>query len=162
MSIDERRIMGHHFDSRLAMPLIYSIDALAEIQTKLWRILDSIRKGYFDPAATRAARIAAQTLQDAEHVDIENYSDESVDPIELGASETLPVPQAKKPVHNGPLTEEIFKSCLQHVLSGVLHVAVDCENLACSRKVSANYKKPSFDFEMACEFPFCAQCAQHS
>lgn len=162
MSIDERRIMGHHFDSRLAMPLIYSRDALAEIQTKLWRILDSIRKGYFDPDATRAARIAAQTLQDAEHVDIENYSDESVDPIELGASETLPVPQAKKPVHNGPLTEEIFKSCLQHVLSGVLHVAVDCENLACSRKVSANYKKPSFDFEMACEFPFCAQCAQHS
>ena len=50
------------------MPLIYSRDALAEIQTKLWRVLDAIRKGYFDPDSSRAARIAAQTLQEAEPV----------------------------------------------------------------------------------------------
>lgn len=31
MTVDERRIMGHHFDSRLAMPLVYSRDALAQI-----------------------------------------------------------------------------------------------------------------------------------
>jgi len=162
MTIDERRIMGHHFDSRLAMPLIYSRDALAEIQTKLWRVLDAIRKGYFDPDSSRAARIAAQTLQEAEHWDMENYSDESVDPMEIGACESLPAPQNKKAPHSGPLTEEIFKSCLQHIVSGILHVALDMENLACSRKVSSNYKKPTFDFETACDFPFCVQCAQHS
>ena len=162
MSVDERRIMGHHFDARLAMPLLYSRDALAEIRTKLWRILDSIRRGIFDPDATRAARIAAQTLQDAEHVDVGDYSDESVDPLELGASETLPVPQAKVSAYNGPLTGDNFKSCLQHILSGVLHIALDSETLACSRRVTANYKKPTFDFETACDFPLCAQCAQHS
>lgn len=162
MTIDERRIMGHHFDSRLAMPLIYSRDALAEIQTKLWRVLDAIRKGYFDPDSSRAARIAAQTLQEAEQWDMENYSDESVDPIEIGACESLSGPQNKKAPHSGPLTEEIFKSCLQHIVSGILHVALDTETLACSRKVSSNYKKPTFDFETACDFPFCVQCAQHS
>lgn len=61
LTMDERRAMGHHFDSLLQIPLTYSRDFLAQIHVKIYRMLDAIKKGLFDPEENRAARIARET-----------------------------------------------------------------------------------------------------
>ena len=61
LSMDEHRAMGHHFDSRLAVPLVYSRDYLCNIHCKLQRMFQDIRAGVFDPQETRAQRIARGT-----------------------------------------------------------------------------------------------------
>ena len=58
--MDERRAMGHHFDSRLAIPVVYSRDFLCQIHTKLLRMFRDIRSGIIDPEESRAQRIARE------------------------------------------------------------------------------------------------------
>lgn len=161
MTVDERRIMGRHFDSRLAMPLVYSRDALAQIQTKLWRLLGAIRRGQFDPDSTRAARIAAETLQRTGLTEEDFGSDESVGPEDLEPVAILPIPDRPKEADRQSITMEQFNRCVQHTFSGVLHIALSDDEFACSRRVSKNFKKPSFGFADAMNFPFCIQCASH-
>lgn len=152
--------MGHHFDSRLAVPLIYSRDALAQIQTKLYRLLDAIRNGIFDPDATRAQRIAADTLQEAQYPD-DFGSDESFEPEDIEGAATLPVPDRPCEVERLSISQEQFDTCVQHSFSGVLRVALNDDELACSRKPAKNFKKPTCSFADAQRFPFCMQCASH-
>ena len=161
MDIDQRRIMGHHFDSRLAMPLLYSRDALAEIQTKLWRILKAIRDGLFDPDPSRAQRIAAaaRDWSDSESAG-EIASDESCEPEELEPAENIPG-MNKEEKERQMMSPADFEQCLQHVMSGVLHVKLDEDTLVCSRKISKNFSKPKCTYDEAGRFPFCRQCAIH-
>ena len=75
LSMDERRAMGHHFDSRLAVPLVYSRDFLCIIQGKLQRMFHDIRAGIFDPEETRAQRIARETASQPVPDDASSGSD---------------------------------------------------------------------------------------
>ena len=164
MDFDQRRIMGHHFDSRLAMPLLYSRDALAEIQTKLWRVLKAIRDGLFDPDASRAQRIAMATMghDDDEPPDAhEPVSDESCEPEDLELGEHLQVAAPCDEDNRKAISREDFESCLQHTLSGVIHAKLDNMTLACSRKISKNFIRPKCRYEEIFDFPFCRQCATH-
>ena len=123
MDFDQKRIMGHHFDSRLAMPLLYSRDALAEIQTKLWRVLKAIRDGLFDPDASRAQRIAAAMMaqeEDDPTDTLEPVSDESCEPGDLELGEHLQVVAPFEEDNKKAISREDFESCLQHTLSGGL------------------------------------------
>ena len=54
-------IMGHRSPQAKKSRLVYSRDALADVMVKLWRVVDSIRKGHFKPDASRANRIAMAT-----------------------------------------------------------------------------------------------------
>ena len=162
MDFDQRRIMGRHFDSRLAMPLLYSRDALAEIQTKLWRILKAVRDGLFDPDASRAQRIANATMnQDDDDSAEEVISDESCEPEDLELSEHLRVEEPIEDSGRKMISKEDFETCLQHTLSGVIHAKLDSDTLACSRKISKNFVRPKCKYDEVGNFPFCSQCATH-
>ena len=164
MDFDQRRIMGHHFDSRLAMPLLYSRDALAEIQTKLWRVLKAIRDGMFDPDATRAQRIATATMghEEDDPPDADDpVSDESCEPEDLELGEHLQFAAPGEEDDRKAISREDFESCLQHTLSGVIHAKLDEMTLACSRKISKNFTRPKCRYEEILDFPFCRQCATH-
>ena len=162
MNYDQRRIMGHHFDSRLAMPLLYSRDALAEIQTCLWRILRAIQTGQFDPDASRAQRIAQATMQlEGEDSPDEVVSDESLEPEDLELGEHLPVGAAEQRESPGPISMQDFETCLQHSISGVIHARLDADTLVCSRKISKNFARPKCRYEEVLNFPLCSQCATH-
>ena len=56
MTIDDRRLLGHHVDKNQISPLTYSRDALAGPLERLWSILIKIKKGQFDPDESRATR----------------------------------------------------------------------------------------------------------
>ena len=61
LSLEDGLIMGHRFLQGEKSRLVYSRDALADVMVKLWRVVDSIRKGHFKPDASRAKRIAMAT-----------------------------------------------------------------------------------------------------
>jgi len=53
---EERQCLGHHVGSKKSM-LAYSVEEMARLQGKVYRMLYSIREGLFDPNLTGAARI---------------------------------------------------------------------------------------------------------
>lgn len=123
--------------------------------------MGAIRRGQFDPDSSRAARIAAETLQRAGLPEEEYGSEESMDPEDLEPVAVLPIPDRPRESDRPSITREQFSRCLQRTFSGFLHVALSEDELACSRRVSKNFKKPSFNFADAMTFPFCVQCASH-
>ena len=82
--------MGHHFDSRLAVPLVYSRDFLCNIHCKLQRMFQDIRSGIFDPEETRAQRIARETASQPVADDASSGSD--VEGDDCKPQQSLPVP----------------------------------------------------------------------
>ena len=57
----ERLILGHHLDEETRMAVTYSRDAIAATMIKVYRMLETVRQGIFDPDASRAERIAMAT-----------------------------------------------------------------------------------------------------
>ena len=163
LNYDERRVMGHHFDSRLAMPLIYSRDALAQIQMKIFRLLEAIRQGVFDPNASRARRIAdetkPETYEDVEHSDSADNSEGSrgnIDHVDLG----LGVANEGEPLKDRPtLPASLVETALIHRHSGVVHFTNDGITLGCGRVASANFVKMDFSKIAVEDQIFCRQCS---
>ena len=58
MSYEERLTQGHHCSPKHGMALLYSRDALAEILTKVARVVRAIQRGDFAPDLPRAERVA--------------------------------------------------------------------------------------------------------
>ena len=56
MSIEDRRLLGHHVDRNQISPLTYSRDALAGPLNSLWSVICRVRSGRFDPDESRAVR----------------------------------------------------------------------------------------------------------
>lgn len=88
-------------------------------------------------------------------------SDESLEPEELEPVALLAIPDKPKEVERTSISRSQFECCTQHSFSGVLHILVADDELACSRRVSKNFKKPDFSFNEAHSFPLCLQCAAH-
>ena len=56
MSLEDRRILGHHMDAPNTSALTYSRDALAGPLERMEAVLESVRDGSFDPDSSRATR----------------------------------------------------------------------------------------------------------
>ena len=64
MTYEERLTQGHHCSPKQGMALLYSRDALAEILTKVARVVRAIQKGDFEPDLPRAERVARALCDD--------------------------------------------------------------------------------------------------
>ena len=56
MSVDDRRILGHHIDPHMVSALTYSRDAMSGPLERLWKVIQSIKNGEFLPDESRARR----------------------------------------------------------------------------------------------------------
>ena len=173
MSSLEKKIMGHHWDSENAMPLTYSRDALCEVMVKLYRVISCIKSGQFDPDASRAERVAAATAgqivlpadtpemdQQSEPEDAEEH-DSDVDEADFHlALEEVASPAADD--HFRPAFPDVsLDSCVQHKISGIIHMIRDDDSLVCGRRLSANFVEPVFEKGKAHEQNFCEHCHKH-
>ena len=66
MTYEERLTQGHHCSPKHGMALLYSRDALAEILTKVARVVSAIGRGVMNPDLPRAERIAQALEASAE------------------------------------------------------------------------------------------------
>ena len=66
MSYEERLTQGHHCSPKFGMALLYSRDALAEILTKVARVVRAVQKGGFSPDLSRAERVAQALAESPE------------------------------------------------------------------------------------------------
>ena len=157
LTMDERRAMGHHFDSRIQIPLTYSRDFLAQIHVKIYRMIDAIRKGLFDPEENRAARIARETNDlVVEEPDVSSCSDIEVD--EIAATDRIPPREASEANLRTMMEPSDYIRCKQHKFSGVVHVMIDAQTFQCGRRVTDNYVGPTFPEAESHLQTFCIQC----
>lgn len=171
MTYEERLTQGHHCSPKHGMALLYSRDALAEILTKVARVVSAISRSVLNPDLPRAERIA-QALNgcadDYKHLpetapdDLpgddpleENVSEAGTDITNLGDLEDdlgPPAPESVRPRVTRVLTGETFV----HILSGVVHKLTSPGVLKCGRKVTANMRpqRPEEAQDVICQ-----QCA---
>ena len=171
MSAHERKIMGHHWDTENAMPLTYSRDALSSVMEKLYNFVVAIRDGHFDPDASRAARIAAAT-GGAIHVPASTedqlepelvvdapHQDSDVEPEDLeGCDKRLGAPLNPEKSDRLPFPSVDLELCVQHRVSGIVHLIASDDLLRCGRRKTANLVKANFKADVAHEQTFCEQC----
>ena len=171
MTAHERKIMGHHWDTENAMPLTYSRDALSTIMEKLYNVVTAIKDGHFAPDASRAARVAAATggsillpdsacdPPDTDPVVEPPNMDSDIEQEDLeGCEKRLgPAPVGEK-TDRLPFPEVDITMCVQHRLSGIVHLIATDDLLRCGRKMTSNLAKPNFMAEAAHEQTFCEQC----
>lgn len=158
LSMDERRAMGHHFDSRLAIPLVYSRDFLCQIHVKLMKMFQQIRAGVFDPEESRVQRIARETAPDIIPEEVSSGSD--VEKEDCNPQKSLPVASSEPDFPRTIMPQEDFERCRQHKLSGVVHLMDDAGGLSCGRTLSRNYGPPVFEIHETGWQVFCQQCAK--
>lgn len=56
MSIEDRRVLGHHIDPNAVSALTYSRDAMSGPLERLWQVICNVREGKFFPDESRARR----------------------------------------------------------------------------------------------------------
>ena len=171
MSYEERLTQGHHCSPKHGMALLYSRDALAEILTKVARVVRAIQRGDFAPDLPRAERVAralseepdrfkhlcqivADDLPDDDPVD-ENVSEDGSDVSDVGELFTPAVPAPPEEVRPRvacPLQGQAFI----HVLSGISHVLAGGDLLKCGRRITTNMRALGPDEP---QLSICQQCA---
>ena len=131
LSPEELLLMGHHSPQGEKSRLVYSRDALADVMVKLWRVVDSIRKGHFEPDASRAKRIAMATglqvpdgLLAEETVPEEPHEDDASDVSQVGdlANDGMDCPAPDVSVPKPRVLDVDPEHCVRHILSGFVHV----------------------------------------
>ena len=153
------------------MPLTYSRDALSTIMEKLYNVVTAIKDGHFAPDASRAARVAAATggsILLPESACDPPETDPVVEPPDLdsdieqedleGCEKRLAPVKVGEKAERLPFPEVDITMCVQHRLSGIVHLIATDDLLRCGRKMTSNLAKPTFVAEAAHEQTFCEQC----
>lgn len=78
-TMDERRILGHHFDSNLQSPLTYSSEEMVILQAKVQQLVRAIKSGQLDPNLRGAELLAARDKGETSYVEHEPSSGMSSD-----------------------------------------------------------------------------------
>ena len=171
MTYEERLTQGHHCSPKHGMALLYSRDALAEILTKVARVVSAIGRGVMNPDLPRAERIAQALEASAE--DYRHLPETEPDELPPEDPQDENISEAGSDVTNledleaelGPSAPESVRprvSCILggatyiHILSGVVHQLASPGVLKCGRKVTANMR--SMGPEEA-QDTVCQQCA---
>ena len=58
VSLEERRLLGHHLNPNARGPVTYGRDEAARLMSKVDSVVEKIRSGRFRPNASRAWRLA--------------------------------------------------------------------------------------------------------
>ena len=171
MTAHERKIMGHHWDTENAMPLTYSRDALCTIMEKLYKVVVAIKDGHFNPDASRAARIAAATggpivLDESTAEPLDNdpvveppVPDSDVEQEDMeGCEKRLSGRLDGDGAQRMPFPHVDISGCVQHRVSGIVHLIASDDVVHCGRRKTSTMIKPNFDAGLAHEQTFCEQC----
>ena len=171
MTYEERLTQGHHCSPKHGVALLYSRDALAEILTKVARVVSAIGRGVMNPDLPRAERIAQALEASAE--DYRHLPETEPDELPPEDPQDENISEAGSDVTNledleaelGPSAPESVRprvSCILggatyiHILSRVVHQLASPRVLKCGRKVTANMR--SMGPEEA-QDTVCQQCA---
>eukprot|EP00435_Cladocopium_sp_Y103_P016364 s6056_g4.t1 len=173
----ERLILGHHLDEETRMTVTYSRDAIASTMVKVFRMLETVRDGVFNPDASRAERIAmatgmhelaaglpaksdleieldAQLRHDREH---SKLGESDIDEDEIHG-EALEIPHEAKAVSRSVFPPVEQQHCVVHKLSGIVHCKETSDSLLCGRHLSVNMKPIDFPWDEREAHEFCEQC----
>ena len=173
----ERLILGHHLDEETRMAVTYSRDAIAATMIKVYRMLETVRQGIFDPDASRAERIAMATgmshltvhlpeknelEQELEERLRKDYEQAVLPESDLeddgGTVEPVKIPGEAKLVARSNFPPVGSEHCVVHRLSGIVHCKETSASLLCGRPLSSNMVPVNFPWEDKEAHEFCEQC----
>ena len=173
----ERLILGHHLDEETRMAVTYSRDAIAATMIKVYRMLETVRQGIFDPDASRAERIAMATgmpnltvhlpeknelEQELEERLRKDYEQAVLPESDLeddgGTVEPVKIPGEAKLVARSNFPPVDSEHCVVHRLSGIVHCKETSASLLCGRPLSLNMVPVNFPWEDKEAHEFCEQC----
>ena len=180
MTVQERLWLGHHQSNESKMAITNARDVLAQVLTKLKRILDSIKAGLFDPDLSRVERVEQATGMtvvepnfperspeelavmhqlevEREHEELHPYESDvesqaalEDDPIDLPCAD---------PIESRPEFPDIdLATCLRHRISGIVHVRVADSILACGRSITLNLSEIDESLVQKQQLELCEQC----
>jgi hypothetical protein len=175
--LQERLILGHHLDEETKMAVTYSRDAIAATMVKVYRMLETVRRGIFDPDASRAERIAMATglshlathlpeknemeldLEERLRKEMERAGQCETDVEEDGADiQPVKIPEESQSFARSDFPPVESEHCVVHRLSGIVHCMETSDSLFCGRRMSLNMKPIDFPWEDRATHEFCEQC----
>jgi hypothetical protein len=175
--LQERLILGHHLDEETKMAVTYSRDAIAATMVKVYRMLETVRKGIFDPDASRAERIAMATglnhlathLPEKNEMELDlgerlqkemERADQCETDVDEDGAEIQPVkiPEESQSGARSEFPPVESAHCVVHRLSGIVHCMETSDSLLCGRRMSLNMKPIDFPWEDRATHEFCEQC----
>ena len=175
--LQERLILGHHLDEETKMAVTYSRDAIAATMVKVYRMLETVRQGIFDPDASRAERIAMATglshlathlpeknemeldLEERLCKEMERAGQCETDVEEDGADiQPVKIPEESQSFARSDFPPVESTHCVVHRLSGIVHCMETSDSLLCGRRMSLNMKPIDFPWEDRATHEFCEQC----
>ena len=120
LSVDDRRILGHHIDPHMTSALTYSRDAMAGPLERMYRVIQSIKDGSFLPDESRARRTGRNLgLVFDEPVEETDQTVEMPDAIlEAGEEEVMSDTSSDESDVGNDLSPEEEHSILQHISAG--------------------------------------------
>ena len=174
--LQERLILGHHLDEETKMAVTYSRDAIAATMVKVYRMLETVRQGIFDPDASRAERIAMATglnhlathLPEKNEMELDlgerlqkemERADQCETDVDEDGAEIQPVkiPEESQSGARSEFPPVESAHCVVHRLSGIVH-CMETSSLLCGRRMSLNMKPIDFPWEDRATHEFCEQC----
>jgi hypothetical protein len=173
MSLQTRRILGHHVDPEARSALTYSRDAIISAQIEVYDMLLQIGANSFDPDLTRAQRLLQHHVKKHGQKLEESRSEElPVEPQDSDSSEddVREVQEADADAHilwnlvdpdnSMPCFTEHNPLLYQHVVSGTVHIKniALSDTLFCGRLITDNYRQVYRGDVIT--WPICGQCSK--
>lgn len=159
LPLPDRRILGHHLEPGDNSAVTYSRDELSRLMVKVEVMLQDIRNSKFKPDDSRVRRIAEQTAEVIEEVQVSESEPDSDDcsVADLDRSDMGLEPERTA---FDDLTIDNACNSLVHIHSGVLHVLnVGGATFVCGRKRTKNYCELERT-SVPTDIPVCIQCAK--
>ena len=176
LDVNERRLLGHHLDPNLRSVVTYSRDALLSAVCRMGVLLERIRKGHFNPDASRAEQLShflqssgavpseAPVMTDlqppvaSEDVLGEDDADGQSSASDVSEAALCEAVSAVSEHHHSHEPNVIGQSVWQHVVSGYLHRHGCNAKLVCGRQRTSNYNQRILAAEDIQIWPQCPVC----
>jgi len=141
LPLPDRRILGHHLEPGDNSAVTYSRDELSRLMVKVEVMFQDIRKNKFKPDDSRVRRIAEQSAEVIDEVQVSESEPDSDDCSVAGLDRTGMGLEPERTAFDD-LTIDNACNSLVHIHSGVLHVLNDGgASFVCGRKRTKNYRE---------------------
>ncbi|CAE7391205.1 unnamed protein product, partial [Symbiodinium microadriaticum] len=143
VSLEDRRIAGHHLDAGARSPLTYSRDELCRLMKIFEDVLKAIRAGTFKPDDSRVMRLAVMCGSVLQEKVLEK--DPCITESEAGESDVdLPALEARTggiPLEDALTAEAVSSVCSKmHIFSRTVHIqAAEGARFLCGRPITRNF-----------------------
>ena len=165
VDFETRRLLGHHLAQGAVSTLTYSRDEAVRLQSSVFKVLQLIKNGTFDPDLTRVQRLRAMLgVHDfPEHLipegEDECYQESEVAEWDMDIQDVAEViePEAQGAECLEVQSGETHDSIVMNIQSSILHYVASPHKLACGRELNESYCTLSKKVNFA-NYPSCKQC----